>query len=366
VDADCKCFSCSVITAPRCLLTHPRPWAEVTSLAVRGAVTARPPISTEGLLAGTKISGHGWVRMIDETGLRQLIMAQVAERAAHNGGFVTRAELTSFPIAPGESRRLIDASKGIWNPQDLVATLSVVSSPDGPYDDREVRGGLFRYSYRAGSVGGDNTKLRHAHELELPIILLRKIARGIFVPIFPVYVVADDAKAREFIFALDESLRFLSNPLDPSAGERRYAEQVVRRRLHQPEFRARVVRAYDARCAICSLEIGELLDAAHIIPDTHELGQPVVQNGLSLCKIHHAAYDRDLLGITSALEIRLNAALLEMADGPMLQHGLQEMHGRRLTLPRRRIDYPDPERVDLRFHHFLEIEARTSHQAQPT
>jgi putative restriction endonuclease len=300
--------------------------------------------------------------MIDEVVLRQRIMGQLAERTAHNGGFLTRAELTRFPVGPGETRRIVDASKGIWNPQDLAATLSVVSSPEGPYDDREVRGGLFRYSYRAGSIGGDNTKLRRAYELELPIILLRKIAPGVFVPIFPVYVIADDTKAREFVFAIDESLRFLSNPLDPSADERRYAEQVVRRRLHQPEFRARVVRAYDARCAICSLEIGELLDAAHIVPDTHELGQPLVQNGLSLCKIHHAAFDRDLLGITSELKVRLNAVLLDMADGPMLQHGLQEMHGRRLRLPRRRIDYPDPERVDLRFHQFLEIEARTSHQ----
>jgi putative restriction endonuclease len=274
---------------------------------------------------------------------------------------VTRKELTSFPIAPGQRRRLIDASKGIWNPHDLVATLSVVSSPDGPYDDREVQGGLFRYSYRAGSIGGDNTKLRRAHELELPIILLRKIASSVFVPIFPIYVIADDAKARKFVFALDESLRFLPNPLDPSADERRYAEQVVRRRLQQTEFRARVVRAYDVRCAICSLQIGELLDAAYIVSDAHELGRPIVQNGLSLCKIHHAAFECGLLAITSELEVRLSAALINLPDGPMLRHGLQEMNGRRLILPRRRVDYPDPERIELRFHQFLEIEARSSH-----
>ena len=299
--------------------------------------------------------------MTDEVTLRREIMARLAAQTAHNGGFVTRAELTSFPIAPGESRRLIDASKAIWNPQDLVATLSVVSSPDGPYDDREVQGGLFRYFCRAGSIGGDNTKLRRAHELELPIILIRKIARGIFVPIFPVYVIADDTSAREFVFAIDEGLRFLSNPLNPTADERRYAKQLVRRRLHQPEFRARVVRAYNARCSVCSLQIGELLDAAHIVPDTDHLGQPIVQNGLSLCKIHHAAFECDLLAITSELEVRLSAALLDLPDGPMLRHGLQEMNGRRLILPRRRVDYPDPERIELRFHQFLEIEARGSH-----
>jgi putative restriction endonuclease len=299
--------------------------------------------------------------VIDEVVLRQEIMAQLAERTRHNGGFVTRDELTSFPVAQGESRRLIDASKGIWSPRDLLATLSVVGSPDGPYDDREVQGGLFRYAYRAGSIGGDNTKLRRAHELELPIILLRKIASGVYVPIFPVFVVADDAKAREFVFAIDESLRFLSDPLNQTPDGRRYADMVARRRFRQPEFRARVVRAYDVRCAICSLQIGELLDAAYIVSDTHELGRPIVQNGLSLCKIHHAAFECDLLAITSELEVRLSAALLDLPDGPMLRHGLQEMNGRRLILPRRRVDYPDPERIELRFHQFLEIEARISH-----
>lgn len=301
--------------------------------------------------------------VIDEHALRHRIMAQLAEQTLHNGGFVTRAELTSFTIAPGETRRLIDASRGIWNPKDLSATLSVVSSPHGPYYDRQVENGLFHYSYRAGSKYGDNTKLRRACELELPIILLSKICTGIFVPVFPVYVIADDTAANEFIFALDESLRFISNPLNPTADERRYAEQVVRRRLHQPEFRARVVRAYDTRCAVCGLKIGELLDAAHIVPDTHPLGQPVVQNGLSLCKIHHAAFDRNLLGISSDLEVRLNAALLDEIDGPMLRHGLQEMHGRELTLPSRRADRPDPDRIDLRFHEFLEVEARAAHRS---
>lgn len=296
--------------------------------------------------------------MLDERELRQRIMTHLAEAALFHGAFLTRAELTSFSIAPGETRRLIDASRGIWNPSDLSATLSVVSSPDGPYDDREVENGLFHYSYRAGSTRGDNTKLRRAYELDLPIILLRKISTGIFVPIFPVYVIADDTTANEFVFALDESLRFISDPLNPSPDERRYAEQVVRRRLHQPEFRARVVRAYDTRCAVCALKIGELLDAAHIVPDTHELGQPVVENGLSLCKIHHAAFDRNLLGISSELEVRLNAALLDEIDGPMLRHGLQEMHGRQLTLPTRRADRPDPARIDLRFHEFLTVEAQ--------
>jgi len=44
----------------------------------------------------------------------------------------------------------------------------------------------------------------------------------------------------------------------------------------------------------------ELLDAAHITPDTHPEGEPIVSNGLSLCKLHQAAFDRFFFTIGQA------------------------------------------------------------------
>jgi putative restriction endonuclease len=292
-----------------------------------------------------------------EEEFRQLVMAAVAERTAANGGVISRAELSALLLANGETRRVIDTSKGIWNPRDLVATLSIVSSRTGPYDDRDVDGGLFHYDYRAGSTEGDNTKLRRAFELGLPVILLRKIDNGIYVPVFPTYVVADDIDNRQFVLALDESLRFLANPLSPTGPEKRYAERVVQARLHQPEFRARVIRAYRATCAICSLKHADLLDAAHIIGDGENGGDPIVTNGLSLCKIHHAAYDRNLLGISADYTVHIDRELLNEVDGPMLRHGLQEMHGRSLILPIKRNEAPDRDRLSIRFEHFSSLAA---------
>lgn len=112
-----------------------------------------------------------------ELAFRQQVFDALANVVA-NTGVVTREQLSAFPVA-GTPRRLIDQSRGIWNPRELAATLAVVSSPDGPYADAELEGGLFRYDYRAGSTGGDNTKLRAAYELQLPIILLRKIDNGV-------------------------------------------------------------------------------------------------------------------------------------------------------------------------------------------
>ncbi len=289
----------------------------------------------------------------EDLALRRQIFSRLSTRVAESGGLLSRAELSDFPYGEGRRRRLIDTSKGIWNPRDLNATLSIVSSTNGPYDDREVEGGLFAYDYRAGSVDGDNAKLRRAGQLEMPLILLRKFTSGLYVPIFPVYVMQDDVRRRQFVVAVDESLRMLGPPEEMSPLERRYAEQVTRRRLHQSMFRGMVVRAYEVRCAVCRLHHGDLLDAAHITADADETGLAVVTNGLSLCKIHHAAYDRNLLGISASYQVAINQALLDEVNGPMLTHGLQAMHGTTIQLPSRASERPDRERLAARFDLFL-------------
>jgi putative restriction endonuclease len=122
--------------------------------------------------------------------------------------------------------------------------------------------------------------------------------------------------------------------------------------VHQPVFRARVMVAYARTCAICRLKHPELLDAAHIVGDSEVDGLASVNNGLALCKIHHAACDQNLVGISGDYRVHINGDLLLEVDGPMLKHGLQEMHGISLSLPDRAADLPSPERLDTRFETF--------------
>ena len=90
---------------------------------------------------------------------------------------------------------------------------------------------------------------------------------------------------------------------------------LVRQRLHQATFREAILNAYGNRCAITGLPEARLLDAAHIMPDKdEELGQPIVQNGLPLSKIHHAAFDVNLIGIDPDYRIHVSEALLSMND----------------------------------------------------
>src|SRR3954462_10983130 len=103
---------------------------------------------------------------------------------------------------------------------------------------------------------------------------------------------------------------------------------------------------------MCRLRHPELLDAAHILPDTHPNGLPVVPNGLSLCKIHHAAYDKNILGVRRDLVIEVQPKVLAEIDGPMLRHGLQELAGGRIVVPRSSREQPDPDRLEERYEDF--------------
>jgi putative restriction endonuclease len=217
--------------------------------------------------------------LLDEMAVRQAAMAYVGDVADRRGGVVHRGDLEAFTYG-GEPLKLIDQSRGIRNPRQLRATLSILSQPRGPYDDDlDPVDGLVRYAYRDQAPdAGDNRKLREAAHLGLPLILLQGIAPGVFVPRFPVYVVDDDPVGRFVKLAVDESLRFVV-PGSATPDQRRYAERLVKLRLHQPVFRARVLAAYEQRCSICRLKHVDLLDAAHIRGDA-ESGEPVVTNGV--------------------------------------------------------------------------------------
>ncbi|WP_459092652.1 HNH endonuclease [Homoserinimonas sp. A520] len=264
---------------------------------------------------------------------------------------LTRAELEGYHFG-NERIPLLDTARGIRNPRDFDSTLTIMSSVKSPYGDETISAdGIVRYAYQSRD-GGDNVKLRRAFQQKDPLVYLQGIRPGAFVAYYPVYIVADDQVSRQFLVGLDETMRFFGDPLHMTTDERRYAERMVRQRLHQPVFRARVMHAYVTTCAVCSLKHADLLDAAHILGDTDVNGLARVTNGIALCKIHHAAYDRNLLGITPDYEVRIDADLLNEIDGPMLRHGLQDMHGRPLTLPARRADRPSREALAARFAEF--------------
>jgi putative restriction endonuclease len=128
---------------------------------------------------------------------------------------------------------------------------------------------------------------------------------------------------------------------------------MVKVRLHQRSFRERVLAAYRSQCAICRLRHRELLDAAHIIPDNLPESRPIITNGIALCKLHHAAFDSFMLGVTPDYIIQIREDILNEEDGPVLQYGFKGLHETKLILPPSRNNWPDRKALEWRYERFV-------------
>lgn len=262
----------------------------------------------------------------------------------------------------GEVVSLIGAS-GIWKPRILESIpISITTAPPNPsrpapYNDGIDAGGRLIYRYRGQDpFHADNVGLREALNGGVPLIYFFGIEKGEYLPTWPVFLVEDDPGNLTFKVSIDDQLISIDDCSVSSSlvneVRRQYVTAVTIRRLHQHKFRARVLRAYRNRCAVCRLKHVELLDAAHIVPDSNPDGEPVVQNGMALCKIHHAAFDRHILGVRPDLRVEIRADILAEVDGPMLKYGLQEMNREKLYLPSNSRLRPGLEFVEARYELF--------------
>lgn len=271
---------------------------------------------------------------------------------------ISREDLASFRFE-GDRLPLIDPQRGIRKPVELGAALSIVTTYAGngrarPYDDQPGPDNMLRYKWRGLDPDHpDNVALRCAMDLGLPLIWLFGIGSSQFHAVFPVYLVAEEPLMHQFVVGHEPEFVVPAPDSPMEAAMRRYVMRETKARLHQPVFRATVMRAYATRCAVCSLRHPELLDAAHIVPDSFEAGIASVTNGLALCRIHHAAYDRLILGVRPDYVVQIRHDLLDEIDGPMLEHGLKLRHGQPLmNLPANRREHPDRELLALTFERF--------------
>ena len=268
-----------------------------------------------------------------------------------------------FPFE-GERIPLVNPQRGIFKPRQMQYLLSirtVFPRPGKPvwYDDQlQVHSQIFEsreavdYAFMGKNPdAADNRWLREAFENRIPVIYFLGVAPGLYQAIIPTYISGWDANAlkAQIVFGIQYQADYFA---PESVSERRYALQTVKQRLHQASFREAVITAYNGRCALSGLPEQRLLDAAHIISDKDErLGQPVVPNGLPLSKIHHAEFDAHLIGIDPDYRLHVSGRLLDQHDGPMLE-ALKQLDGGMLHLPARTKDYPDRDRLALRYEQF--------------
>ena len=250
---------------------------------------------------------------------------------------------------------------GIWKPAVCQLPISIATVTSGPYSDTfDSAKGILRYAYRGfDPQHRDNRGLRRAMLERVPIVYFHAVDRGRYAAAYPVFVIGDDPASLFFSMQVDDLNAVLTDVVgtqmaaeDGAEPRRAYVTATFRRRLHQVAFRERVIRAYQDRCALCRLNHLSLLDAAHITADSDPEGEPVVSNGLALCKLHHAAFDRFFFAVRPDYTIEVRPSILAESDGPMLVVGLQQIHGQRIQLPKQALQLPDPDRLARRYATF--------------
>lgn len=124
--------------------------------------------------------------------------------------------------------------------------------------------------------------------------------------------------------------------------ERVRTSMSIVRRVGQAEFRRRLLRAYQGRCAITGCDVPQALEASHILPyrgrQTSE-----TSNGLLLRADVHTLYDLGLLDLhEDTLSVLVSPKLRDTVYG--------DLAGKRLTVPASLSDRPSADALRIRRH----------------
>ncbi len=292
--------------------------------------------------------------------IRAAAFAWLTHQVDRHGDVLPRHRLAEGFTFDGQRVPLV-GPQGIFKPRVMAVPLSITTVDKGPYADTLGPEGL-RYRYRGNDpTHPDNRGLRTAFRHQLPLVYFLGVGQGKYLATWPVLIVADDPAHLSVTVAVDDAEHgklLLETPAtyavssEGDAARRQYVTTQVRQRLHQRRFRERVLDAYRRQCAFCRLRHEELLDAAHIIADADPEGEPVVQNGLALCKLHHAAFDSLFVGVRPDYVIEVRPDILHEHDGPTLRHAIQGLHGEVIALPRRPELRPAVIRLEERWEAF--------------
>ena len=112
-------------------------------------------------------------------------------------------------------------------------------------------------------------------------------------------------------------------------------------------FRKSVVHAYDYRCAFCKIRIirnsnQNIVDGAHIKPFANFLDSKI-DNGLSLCKNHHWAFDLGWFTIDNNYKILVARDLED--DSPHTR-SMKDFHNESISLPSKEQYFPRLEALE--------------------
>jgi putative restriction endonuclease len=260
---------------------------------------------------------------LSDESIRLLALNRARELRDLWGDAIPESELAKGFLHDGEII-LLKGQQGIFKPRQLRdGPLTLMSTLGSRYEDELLdEANTVKYDYAPPTREHENAGLKNVMRASSPVILLKQVKakpRPEYMVVAPLFVEAFDDASRQFVLSTRADVTV---PVETHAGivlreiRRAYGETTVQTRLHQAYFRRDVLNVYKTRCCVCELRTRPLLQGAHIIPDAAAQGVAAVQNGLSLCSLHHAAYDRDILRIGSDFTIKVEQEWIQ-PPGPV-------------------------------------------------
>jgi hypothetical protein len=218
-------------------------------------------------------------------------------------------------VAPGLLRELgiYGGAQGIWvnkaltragSPDGAGVAVAVLHNGSSYDDDLSDDGVIYHYpdtGRPAGRDAAETAALRNAFSLQIPIFVVtnspssatrRHVRVGWVIDV-------DDAGAQCLIEFADIHRASASISEEATAEFRLEASRaeiarMARRLKRTPQFAFEVGKRCGWCCAVCSMQVRSLLDAAHV-RGVAERGSDDCRNGLILCKNHHSAFDAGLI-----------------------------------------------------------------------
>ncbi len=219
-------------------------------------------------------------------------------------------------------------AQGIWVNKARTAglsndgtgvTVAVLHTGSSYADDLSEEAVVYHYPKTNRPLKRDLAEVnstKAARELSLPIFVIayptpNSTKRNVHLA----WVQDWDDESRQFLIRFGDSPPPALPEPDSEDGapfaaieERQRKKVLVAARPGQAEFKFKVFRRYGPECAVCGLDVLELLDSAHLTPKS-EHGSDDPRNGLVFCAIHHRAFDAMLFTLepqTLSVQTKVN------------------------------------------------------------
>jgi putative restriction endonuclease len=124
-------------------------------------------------------------------------------------------------------------------------------------------------------------------------------------------------------------------------------KRLVKTRVNQSLFRRIILNNYSNTCAVCGLNIEQLVVASHILKWSENQKERLnPENGLCLCSIHDKSFELGYVGITADYQLHISEELSSLSEETYFSM-FKRHHKQMILMPDK--FYPNPSFLDTHY-----------------